>query len=190
MLCKLRTNSLIALDVNLVLYLSVHSPLRTAASAVQTSHSRIFHPAPSVQGPGSPPAPLSSINKLLIRGDILFFSIWVCQCPSVSMCELQKAPVMDTWRQPKPMGIEGTGGIFVFLLLVSLCLDNCDPRGEEEEPADIRALGRPRRTLPFTLLPDMMDYFSPAPSAKHLSPVQWKACMYIFRFNIRRSSIP
>lgn len=74
-----------------------------------------------------------------------FFSIWVCQslslCLSVSMCELQKAPVMDTRRQPKPMGIEGTG-YFCVLLLVSLCFDNHGgPLGEEEVPADIRALG-------------------------------------------------
>lgn len=138
------------------------------------------HLPPSVQGPGSPRTPLSSINKLLIHGDILFQCL-VCRslslCLSVSMCELQKAPVMDTRRQLKPLGIERMG-YFCVLLLVSLCFDNHGPPGEEEVPADIRALGR-LRPLPFTLLPDMMDYFSPAPSAKSLTSPSMRVCIYI-----------
>lgn len=91
LLCKLTPNNLIVLDFNLVLYLSNHSPLRSVVSATQISLSRLFHPStgapdPSVQGPGSPRAPLSSINKLLIHGDILFQCLGLPVALSLPIC--------------------------------------------------------------------------------------------------------
>lgn len=164
--------TLLCLTWKLLLSLSDHSPLRSAVSAspctsaISKTLSELFHPstgapAPSVQGLGSPCAPLSCINKLLIRGDILSRRLGLPAALShsarphwpVSMCESQKAPVMDTRRQLKPTGIEGTG-YFCVLLLVSLCFDNRVPPERRGSASwivpDIRALGLPRGPLPFT----------------------------------------
>lgn len=198
LLCKQITNNLIVLDFNLVLYLSDHSPLRSAASAAQISHSRLFHPstgapAPSVKGPGSAvhhcPVLISYWSM-----ETHFFSIWVCQslslCLSVSMCELQKAPVMDTRRQPKPMGIEGTG-YFCVLLLVSLCFDN---HGGPWEKRKCRLTsehwvdwgGHSHLPCCLTWWIILVRHLQPS-----ISPIlQWKARMYIFIFSIWNNSTP
>lgn len=195
LLCKLISNNLILLDFNLpqwpfTLEISSLSCPNQPLQAVSPFHRGT---CPICEGSRQCCAPLSCINKLLIHGDILFQHLGLPVALSLPVCIDVQAAKSASNGYTEAAEAHGHWRDGVFLCFASrkpLFRQPRGPLGEEEVPADIRALGRLRRPLPFTLLPDMMDYFSPAPSAKHLTHSAVKACMYIFIFSIWDNSTP